>query len=116
MAGVDDLLQSVGRHRRRVRESETLLINPCGEASYLRLERSRRTSEYIIPLTLSGNHLTQFCEAPGWDILLRLAEAVKALEKRLKVLCARLGTVERQLQFSLDTVNESIVHPPRALV
>jgi hypothetical protein len=49
-ADVDNILQSVGRHQRGVRESETFLLKSRGTASYLRFERSRRTGEYIASL------------------------------------------------------------------
>jgi hypothetical protein len=44
MAEFENLAESVGGHQKRVRESgETLLMKPCGEASYARFERSRQT-------------------------------------------------------------------------
>jgi hypothetical protein len=55
---VDNLLQTVGRHGRGAKGSETLFSKPCRAVSYLRFERSRRTGEYTASLTLSGNRLT----------------------------------------------------------
>jgi hypothetical protein len=81
VAEVENFPESVGRHRSGVRENETLLLKPCGAAYYLCFERPCRTSKYIASLKLSGNHLTQLCEALGWDTLLRLAGAVRALRE-----------------------------------
>jgi hypothetical protein len=44
----------------------------------------------------------------GWDILLRFGEAAKVLQKALRALRARLGTVERQTRLALDTDSNTL--------